>query len=236
MTFHALGGFALTALVAMVPSNARAASICDATVGNLIQNCGFEQPPEGGDVTPAHWTTSQWGNDEDIQNGTVNSGNWALRIGNDPGAGGPLFDGAAILSQSFSDNPGATYQFTFFLFDGYSGSANASELQFNAYWGTSASPTSGTPVLTDNGGGSPSAGWTKEQFSETGSGSDTITFTGVNGPNFYYLDDVSVVGSAASAPEPGSTILLAFGIVGLAIGLAAARRQAPATLTAEQKK
>jgi hypothetical protein len=212
----------------MVPASAVAspASICDATAGNLVLNCGFELAPFGAGVTPTDWTTSQWLDEEDIESGVLNSGNWALRIANDPGQGGPLFDGAAILSQNFADTAGATYQFSFYLIDGDgSSTSDPTDLQFNAYWDS----TSGTPVFTDNGGGSPALGWTQESFSVTGTGSDTITFTSVNGPNWYYLDDVSVVETAgpSSTPEPASMFLMALGIAGLAVFAGFRRKTQP---------
>jgi hypothetical protein len=63
--------------------------------------------------------------------------------------------------------------------------------------------------------------WTEYSYSVTGTGSDTVTFTAYNNPDWFYLDDVEVVASGPTAspvPEPGSAMLLGFGFVGVAIG------------------
>lgn len=198
------GGLALTFLIAMVTEDAKAgtSSICDAISGNLIQNCGFET----GDLTD--WSVSNWTTLEDyvVSNPTeVNSGNYALQIGNVAASGG------AVISQSFTDIAGAHYQFTFSVFDG--AGSNTSGQFFDAFWDS----TSGTPLFSDAGGGSPSLDYTEETFSVVGTGSDSITFTAYNNPNWFYLDDASVVETSgpAGAPEPTSAILLMLGIAGI---------------------
>ena len=199
-----------TLLAALLPAAAMAGpvSICNGISGNLIQNCGFETGGAG-NTAPPDWTTSNFiGGDDAIVGSPVNSGSFSLQIANDEQFG------AAVISQSFSDIAGATYQFTFFVFD--AAGTNTSNQLFQAFWDS----TSGTPVFPNSGGGSPASGFTEETFSENGTGSDSITFTSYNTPNFYYLDDVSVVETAgpptSSAPEPSSVMLLGIGALGLA--------------------
>jgi hypothetical protein len=74
--------------------------------------------------------------------GYVNSGYYALQIGNDPGEPGyPLFDGAAIVSQSFTDTPGDLLTFSFYLLNGEA--VNDADDEFQAFFDS----TSGTPLL-----------------------------------------------------------------------------------------
>jgi hypothetical protein len=87
-------------------------SICDAISGNLILNCGFEALPISVDAAvPLDWTGSDFTGYEDVVTSHVNSGAYAMQIGNYD------YQGAAILSQSFSGIAGATYQVTFYLYN-----------------------------------------------------------------------------------------------------------------------
>lgn len=199
--------------VAVHPADA-ASSICDAASGNLISNCGFETQPTGGNIPPG-WTTAQWTGEEAIVSDPVNSGTWALRIANDEGQGGPLFNGAAILSQTFTDTPGYNYTFSFYLLNGASGGGTG--IQFQAFWDS----TSGTPLLDITNSNTPT-GWTDYSFNVTGTGSDTITFTSYNNPDWFYLDDVEVISQGQApptAPEPAS-----LGLFGLGLGAVFAGR------------
>ncbi len=199
-------------LLAVSPLLADPASICNATPGNLVLNCGFELPYAGDGSVPTDWTGAQFTGFEDVVTNPVNSGTYSMRIANDEfQSGEPLFNGAAIMSQSFTDTPGEQYTFEFYLLNADPGGPDE---QFQAFWGPSSSPTSGTPLFVDTNSAPDS--WVLHTFTVTGTGSNTITFTSYNSPSYYYLDDVILVGTGVVAtPEPATEIPLALGLAGL---------------------
>jgi len=176
-----------------LPGSAAAVpSICDATPGNLIINCGFETK------NLRDWTQS--GNVSftfvssvitDGPEGDPNSGNSFAFLG-------PLgSDG--FLSQSFADTAGQTLQIEFFLVnDG--NTPNDFRASFN-----------GNALLSlDNDG---AHGYTDYVFTATASGLDTLTIGGFRNDNgFFGLDDVSV----RVIFEPASLALLGIALVGFA--------------------
>lgn len=212
------GGIAVAGLFFAIPMYAQITpSICDQIPGNLVQNCGFETlGPDG--TTPGSpipdWTESNWTTNDSVTNiaADVNSGSYALAMGNS------FAQGAAGISQTFADVAGSQYQFTFYLFNGAAGAQSPGVQQFNAYWDS----TAGTPIFSDSTAGDPGT-YTEESFSVVGTGSDTITFTAINGPAFYFLDDVSVV----ATPEPNSLFLIgaALSLAGIAATARAYKRR-----------
>lgn len=164
---------------------------------NLVQNGSFET----GDFT--NWTSG--GNFEDTEVVTgpfyVYSG---AQDGNFYAVMGPVgSDGT--LSQTFADQAGATYTFSFWL-----NAVGDDPSDFSALW-------DGTPLLSlsdPNTGGT----WTMESFTATGTGNDTISFAFRDDPAFIALDNVSVTQNGSgttSTPEPSSFILMGSGILAL---------------------
>jgi len=166
-------------------------SICDTVSSNLVLNCGFETG------TFAHWTTTPAasGSDFGIVSGVeANSGSYAAAFG----AVGSLDDS---ISQTLTTSAGGTYTVSFYLTN--SSSPSTGQANFYAYW-------DGTQIFSASGSAFP---YTQFSFTETGVGSDTLTFAGLQVPAWYYLDDVVV--TSASVPEPNTLSLLAVGLLGL---------------------
>jgi hypothetical protein len=106
-----------------------------------------------------------------------------------------------IISQTFSDTAGVQYDFSFYLAS--NGSPN-----------TFAASIDGTTVLGPSDIGTQP--YTLYSFLFTGTGSDTISFSERDDPDYLALDDVSVTPTVSAVPEPSGLVLMATGIAGLA--------------------
>jgi hypothetical protein len=191
---------------------------CNGCRANLVVNGGFEDGVYSSTATPSPlpavtnsgvpdgWTPSP-GFDIPAWNGVTSSdphsGSFALFIGNDPGF--PL----ASLSQTFTTVPGEFYVASFYIANVYSaGYFNAfidSNEELNIVGSTNIGPPPYTYSFTTtfaNGQtlvssvASP-ANYTLESFTFVGTGSDTLTFTGVTDDASFLIEDMSV-----DVPEP----------------------------------
>jgi hypothetical protein len=177
-------------------SAAAAPSICDAIVGNLIVNCGFETG------TLAGWTQS--GN----TNLTFTAGLGSLDPPLDKPNSGNLFaalgpvgsDG--FLSQTFIDTAGEQLRLEFFM-----ANDGRTPNDFHAAFDDNMLLS-----LTNDG----THRFRDYVFAVTATGLDTLTIGGYrNDFGYFGLDDVSV----APVPEPGSMGLLGIFLAGLGIQL-----------------
>jgi hypothetical protein len=108
------------------------------------------------------------------------------------------------ISQTLATVPGQSYTFSFWLAHPTGRSTN----DFSASW-------NGNPVLSLTN--SLLFPYTQYSFTETaGAGATIISFSGLENPAYFYLDDVSVQGPQ-SVPEPISLFLFGAGLMGMTV-------------------
>jgi hypothetical protein len=166
---------------------------------NLITNSGFET----GDFTG--W--AQIGDtgfsgvcpsgspSENCSGRDVFDGNWM-------GSFGPVVSQGGIM-QTVATTPGTTYNISFWLQSGYSGFPNSIDVTFDGDSLFSA-------VDMDH------IFWTQFSFDRIASGSSAdLVFRFYSVPDYYDLDDVSVVVTPEETPEPSTLALLGSSALGL---------------------
>jgi hypothetical protein len=195
----------------MVQGQGKAASICDAAVGNLVANCGFENPGAGpGEF--ASWTLS--GNDVpgDLDNlygveGTDPIDSIAPNSGDNQAFFADLVANATTLSQAITTNPGDTYAISFYLAqDTIPGTSLCAGVpcsnSFTAMFDGDTLIASSTI---------PFQGYTQYSFSETAAdASSSLNFVFGNDLGEFLVDDVVVTDTTAApaTPEPSAWLLM----------------------------
>ncbi len=183
------------------PAQALSPSVCDAISGNIVTNCGFEVGGGAADgtVAPSGWSFTAGSGSFSNVSGNPNSGFNAYAFG----ATGTV----DTITQTLSTVNGQSYTITFYV----AGDPTAPHDQLVASWDGGAVTT-----ITDDVG--PITTYAQHSITVTGTGSDTISFGGLDtGANYIFLDDVSVVVNTISAPEPASLLLLCAGLAGLGL-------------------
>jgi hypothetical protein len=204
-----LSKFTLGMLALSIAPGAWASSICNAVVGNVVTNCGFEggvysstlSTFTNGDV-PNSWTPNsafdEFPGFNQVTSGNPNSGTYALLIGNGDAAPTPT------LSQTFSDTSGVTYDGSLYISYGGAGQ-NDSAASFQTL-------IDGTTKVNLND--SASVTYTQFTFAFVGTGSDTITLQGNTNPSEWEVDDIVITAAGSSTtPEPGSLAFVAAGFL-----------------------
>jgi hypothetical protein len=176
----------------------------------LLSNGGFEDGAQTvtingftNTLVPVDCTANaafvQFSGFNQVQGSTFHTGANSLKIGDDDDQ--PL----ATLSQSFNDVAGETYNVSYWA--AYGGGVGGDP---NAFLSVS--------VGADGGDVTDTLGLTYEQFSFSfiGTGHDTLQIAAQTNPSSWFVDDVSVTGSAAgAAPEPATWAMMLVGFSGL---------------------
>jgi hypothetical protein len=174
----------------MVQGQGKAASICDAAVGNLVANCGFET----GDFTS--WTLS--GNDVPAELGNLYGvegidpiDSIAPNSGDDQAFFADLVANATTLSQMITTNPGDTYAISFYAAqDTASGTSLCGRVLCSNELSVSFDGTSLTFVATPT------------------DASSALNLVLGNDLGEFLVDDVVVTDTSAVTPEPSAWILM----------------------------
>jgi hypothetical protein len=183
--------------------------VSGAYAGNLIQNGSFEGATYANgesDALPVDWTFTPATDGTDLF--VVDSGFDATPAEDGSsflafGATGSTYD---YISQTLSTVNGDSYSVSFWLNNNDDLSEGSSE--FNAFW-------DGTDIGPDITPESEEFGWTEFSTTQMGTGSDTLTFGGLNVPAYIGLDNVVVDGAAGVGTVPDQGV----GLVTLAVVL-----------------
>jgi hypothetical protein len=173
---------------------------------NLVVNGGFEAGSFAGWITVPEPEDSLF-----FVSGNPHSGHYAAWFGEV----GPMDE---TISQSFATDPGATYTVDFWL----EHSVTDFDNDFSVLW-------NGAPVISLVNANA--FGYTHYSFLATALGSSTtLKFAGREVLDYFFLDDVSVVASAANEPGPAAEVpepatLILLGTSLSAVARAARRRR-----------
>jgi|GEM_PF-1455978 len=196
-------------LFGLLGSSRAQADTCGSIAGNLVKNCGFENP---GTTSIPNWTVTgnqeggfdgnYWGTDNSFPNSGSFEGYFGVQ-GATLGTVGPTLN----LSQTVTAPQGFYYQVTFFLDqDGPTNAAGYTNF-FSAYF-------DGALLMSETNAAN-SAGYQKFSFLTGSDGvSPTLSFSFQNDDDVFYFDDVSVK-QLGRTPEPASLLLVMPGLFAL---------------------
>lgn len=188
---------------------------------NVIQNGSFEEgytvSSFDGSDAPTDWSFTPASDGGGLLLvGGLGSSNFDLGVSAEDGSSylafgalGPALDS---ISQTLSTTAGASYDFSFWLDTDQSAGP---PMQLVAAWGSNTVLNLTAPLSA--------SGWNLYSFSVTGTGSDTVSFSGFDSYGYTLLDNVQVQPIATGDGAPG--LLLTIGTV---FGLLAFRRLLPA--------
>lgn len=170
---------------------------------NLVTNGGFET----GDFTG--WTVTGDTNFVGVCSVSTCPYNYSPFMGTYAAYFGPVGD-TATISQNIATTPGTEYSLSFYLANPEGGTPNYFQVSF------------GTSSFSFTNFGA-AFNWQQFTLTTLATGAETpLSFTFQNNPGYFFLDNIVVMQSGGSAPEPGTLALFGSGV--LALGSVARRK------------
>ena len=193
---------------------AASAAPCGSVTGNIVTNCGFETGNFSGWTLGGQLSGGLNGNYYGVQTSPVNSGKYAAYFGTNV----TTVIAPTTLTQQLTGPAGYDYSLSFYI-DQHAGvvGTSAFPISFSVTFGSSPVSSIGQALTTN---GFLLQSFLVHDYSDT---NPILKFSFLNAPDYYFLDDVSVVRLGAVAPEAGSVVLTIGGLAALLLAQAARR-------------